>query len=421
MLSWGNIPRRHALVILVFLAIAICYMDRVNISVAIVAMAGDLGWDYQTQGLVLSSFFAGYLLMQALGGRLADRFGGKLVLGVGVLLWSFFTLITPPAATAGMTALLIARVAMGMSEAVTFPAFYSLYSRWIPLSERSRAVGFTNSAIPLGTAIALLSTPIIVEHFGWEWAFYSFGILGPLWWCAWHWSVTSKPNHHPLIQEDELHMIREQGGGSTAPVDTPWIKLLSCPAVWAIMIATFCNNWTGYVLLSWLPTYVSEGLGVEYESVGVLSMMPFAASFIALNLAGSITDRLIASGMSVLSVRRLMQTISFGSLATMLLLVGQIENAAMAIAVMSLGMVLAAAGTGGFAVNHMDIAPRHAGALMGITNTAGTLPGIIGVTVTGTILEATGSWALAFAIAAAVTVFGLAFFLIFVRATVQVE
>jgi cyanate permease len=105
----------------------------------------------------------------------------------------------------------------------------------------------------------------------------------------------------------------------------------------------------------------------------------------------------------------------------MLLLVGQIENAAMAIAVMSLGMVLAAAGTGGFAVNHMDIAPRHAGALMGITNTAGTLPGIIGVTVTGTILEATGSWALAFAIAAAVTVFGLAFFLIFVRATVQVE
>jgi cyanate permease len=81
--------------------------------------------------------------------------------------------------------------------------------------------------------------------------------------------------------------------------------------------------------------------------------------------------------------------------------------------VMSVGTALGAFVTGGFAVNHMDVAPRHAGTLMGLTNTAGTVPGVIGVFVSGLILEATGSWALVFQVTAGITLFGLAFFLLF--------
>ena len=84
-------PRRYHVVVLAFLSVFVCYIDRVNISVAIIPMAEDLGWNMQTQGLVLSSFFVGYLLLQIIGGRLADRYGGKVVLGAGVLLWSLFT------------------------------------------------------------------------------------------------------------------------------------------------------------------------------------------------------------------------------------------------------------------------------------------------------------------------------------------
>jgi MFS transporter, ACS family, solute carrier family 17 (sodium-dependent inorganic phosphate cotransporter), other len=97
---------------------------------------------------VLSSFFVGYLLLQVAGGLLADRFGGKAVLGAGVLLWSLFTVLTPPAAYLGLTALIITRVLMGMGEAVTFPSIYTLYSRWVPLAERARAVALANSGIP---------------------------------------------------------------------------------------------------------------------------------------------------------------------------------------------------------------------------------------------------------------------------------
>tara|TARA_B110000305_G_scaffold101673_1_gene114376 strand:+ start:1412 stop:1903 length:492 start_codon:yes stop_codon:yes gene_type:complete len=126
-------------------------------------MAEQYNWDLQTQGTVLSSFYVGYLLMQVMGGFLADRFGGKIVLGMGVLLWSFFTIVTPWAALSGMLGLLVARVCMGLGEAVTFPSVYSLVSRWFPSNETAKAVALNASGIPIGTVFALLLTPIIVE------------------------------------------------------------------------------------------------------------------------------------------------------------------------------------------------------------------------------------------------------------------
>ena len=142
-------------------------------------------------------------------------------------------------------------------------------------------------------------------------------------------------------------------------------------------------------------------------------MIPHIVSFLFLNIAGNIADRLIATGMEVGKVRKLMQSIGFGGIASALLIVGHVESVWLAIAVMSVGNALGAFGTGGFSVNHMDIAPKHAGTLMGITNTAGTIPGIIGVYISGLILELTGSWVLVFEVAAGVTLFGLLFFLLF--------
>lgn len=406
-------PRRYSVVFLSFLAVFVCYIDRVNISVAIIPMASDLGWNMQTQGLVLSSFFLGYMILQVGGGRLADRFGGKVVLGAGVLLWSLFTILTPPAAFLGFGLLIATRVLMGMGEAVTFPSIYTLYSRWVPLNERSRAVGLTNSGIPMGTVFALVVTPYIVQTLGWEWAFYLFGGVGVLWYGLWHMSVTAKPADHPGMTAAELAEIADGGTDQSEAQTVPWRALLSSGPVWAIIITHFCNNWSLYVLLSWLPTFVNKGLGVDYGSVGWVTMIPHIASFLFLNIAGNVADRMISSGMDVGRVRKLMQTIGFGGLATALIIVGQVETAWMAITVMTIGNALGAFVTGGFAVNHMDIAPRYAGTLMGITNTAGTIPGIIGVYVSGLILELTGSWALVFQVAAGVTVFGLVVFLLF--------
>jgi len=397
-----------------FLSVFICYIDRVNISIAIIPMAEDLGWSMQTQGTILSSFFIGYLLLQIIGGRLADKFGGKVVLGAGVLLWSLFTILTPPAAMIGLSLLIATRIAMGMGEAVTFPSIYTTYGRWIPIQERSRAVGFTNSGIPLGTVFALVVTPIIVQQLGWEWAFYLFGAVGLVWYLFWHQMVTASPQQSTIITEEELALIEDGTASKEDDADAPSIiDFLKHAPVWAIIITHFCNNWSLYVLLSWLPTFVNKGLGVDYAAVGWVTMIPHVASFFFLNIAGNIADRLIRNGMAIGKVRKLMQTIGFGGIATALFIVGEVDSVWMAIGIMATGNALGAFVTGGFSVNHMDIAPRHAGTLMGITNTAGTIPGIIGVFVSGVILEVTGSWALVFQVAGGVTLFGLIVFLLF--------
>ncbi|MDP7577611.1 MAG: ACS family MFS transporter, partial [Pseudomonadales bacterium] len=406
-------PRRYIVVGMAFLSVFICYIDRVNISIAIIPMAEELNWSLQTQGTVLSSFFVGYLLLQIVGGRLSDRFGGKVVLGAGVLLWSLFTILTPPAAMVGISLLIATRIAMGMGEAVTFPSIYTIYGRWIPIQERSTAVGFTNSGIPLGTIFALVVTPIIVQRLGWEWAFYLFGAVGVVWFVFWYQMVTSTPAQNTEISKDELEFIHA-GAAKDEPGDAPAIlDFLKHAPVWAIIVTHFCNNWSLYVLLSWLPTFVNKGLGVDYASVGWVTMIPHVASFLFLNIAGNITDRLIRNGMAVGKVRKLMQTIGFGGLTIALFVVGEVNSVWVAIAIMATGNALGAFVTGGFVVNHMDIAPKHAGTLMGITNTAGTIPGIIGVYVSGVILELTGSWALVFQVAGGVTLFGLIVFLLF--------
>jgi hypothetical protein len=110
-------------------------------------------------------------------------------------------------------------------------------------------------------------------------------------------------------------------------------------------------------LLTWLPTFVNKGLGVDYSMVGWLAMIPHVTSFFFYNIAGNLADRMIRGG--------------------------------------------------------MDVAPKYAGTLMGLTNTAGTVPGVIGVFVSGLILEVTGSWALVFQVTAGITLFGLAFYLLF--------
>lgn len=405
---------RYTMVGMCAFATFICYIDRVNISVAIIPMAEQFGWDQATKGLIMSSFFAGYLLTQIVGGWLADRFGGKLVLGFGVLFWSAFTMITPVAAYSGLMLLLLARVGMGLGEAVSFPSIYSLFSRWLPITERTRAIGLNASAIPLGTVCALVLTPIIVLALGWEWVFYLFGAAGVFWFALWQWLAETDPRDHPRVSAQELSLIHADQAVETETRPPRIRAMLRSTAVWAIVVSHFCSNWGSYVLLSWLPVYFVEHLGVDFAAVGIVAMVPALLSFVSLNLAGWVTDKLISGGLDLTFVRKLMQTIGFGGGAAVLAVVGYFESIPWAIALMSLGNILGAFGLGGWGSNHMDIAPKHTGTLMGLSNTAGTIPGIVGVYASGLILQSTGSWILVFQVAAAINLFGLVFYLIFV-------
>ena len=248
---------------------------------------------------------------------------------------------------------------------------------------------------------------------GWPWVFYLFGILGFVWYGLWHFLTTDTPDSHPGVQPSELEFIRDNVPPVPKNETIPWAQLLSKVPVWAIIINHFCSNWGFYVLLTWLPTYFTQALGVDLSQVGLYTILPWLAMFLMANVAGWVADKLIEAGLSVTFVRKLMQTIGFLGPTIFLSLIGSVSSAPQAIAYMCCALGLNAFALAGFGVNHLDIGPRYAGILLGFSNTAGTIPGIVGVTLTGYLLDVTGSWGLVFAIAAGIYLFGLLVWLLF--------
>ena len=406
--SW---PRRYTVVVLFALATALCYIDRVNISIAIIPLAREKGYDPATKGLVLSSFFWGYLWLQLPGGWMADRFGGKRVLATGVALWSVATFLTPPAASISFGALLAMRAMLGAGEALNFPAVHSLAARWTIGSERARAISLHFSGVAFGTIIALIVSPVIILACGWPSVFYISGSLGLVWLVAWQLKAANGPEQCRGVGADELALIMAERATEVDLADRiPWRRIFREPAVWAIVIAHLCNNFGFYIILLWLPSYLTRTFSVPMDRLGAFSVIPWIVAFIMQNTSGWFADGLRKRGMRLTTVRKLMQAGAFtlGGLPLLILPIARSPEMAVALVTISIGGT--ALGAGGFVVNHLDVAPRYAGILMGISNTAATVPGIIGVAATGFILEATNSFAAVFYLTAIVYAVGAIFY-----------
>lgn len=409
-LGW---PRRLTVMLMCFVAVFVCYIDRVNISVAAIAMQETFGWSETTKGFVLSSFFIGYLLFQIPSGWLASRFGGKVVMGMAVAWWSICTILTPLAAAISLPMLFAARIAMGLGEAATFPAAYYLGARWFPRAERSRFVAVLLSGIPIGTVFALLTTGWIVGQWGWPAVFYAFGAVGLIATAAWFKFVWDGPEAHPHISPAERALLAETDDKRNATGKTPWLQLLSKPAVWALIYNHFCSNWILYVLLSWLPSYFRETQDLSLINAGLFSAAPWLVMFIMINLGASGADHLIKRGVSVTVVRKAFQASGLLTAAAFLLLAREAATPLMAATIMCCALGGLGLTWAGFSPNHLDIAPRYADVLVAVTNTAGTIPGVFGVAVTGWLIDRTGSFDAPFVVAAALAASGALVFLVF--------
>jgi ACS family sodium-dependent inorganic phosphate cotransporter len=395
--------RRQVLVALCFLASFIAYTDRVNISVAAVAMQEDLGWSQTEKGLVLSSFFVGYLLFMYASGALAKRYGGRNVLGLAVLAWSVFTLLTPLAAAVSMPLLIAARILMGVGEAAIFPATVELYSRWIPITERTRAMAKLLSGIPMGTVVGLMATGWIVGRYHWSMAFYSFGVLGLVWGAVWFARVANDPAMDPRIAEPERALLGRMQQDAGARDALPFSQLLRVPAVWAMVAAQFATTWTLYVLISWLPSYFREAQGLSIANSGLFSAAPWLAMFVVTNVGATVSDRMISRGTSLTSTRKLMQCTGLVVSAAFLLFARDVHSPALALALMCGAAGALGLAWSGYGPNGLDISPPHAAQLMGMSNTIATIPGIVGVAVTGWLLDVTGTYSAAFVLTATVS------------------
>ena len=175
----------YAVVALLCAAVFISYIDRTNISVGAIAMRLQFGWNETQKGVVLSSFYVGYISLMLASGALANRFGGKIVLGAAVIWWSLFTVLTPVAASISLPLLVTARIALGLGEAAVFPASMNMIGRRVPVLQRSRAVALVTSSLYAGTVFALPVTGWLVQSYGWPVPFFLFGAIGLLWATVW--------------------------------------------------------------------------------------------------------------------------------------------------------------------------------------------------------------------------------------------
>lgn len=394
---------RFSIVTLTFLSIVIAYMDRANLSVASVTIMKEYGWNTAQWGSILSAFFVGYLILQIPAGWLADKIGGKRVLAAGVVWWSIFTAATPFAKN--LSSMWILRAFMGFGEAVTFPAETAIASKWVPVKERARSQALNLSGMALSLAISVPLCAWIISAFGWPAVFYSSGFLGLIWTIFWLWYAKDHPADHPKVNQQELELI-QQGQGEKKESASDWRLVLKSGPVWALAINYFFHNYTWYLYLTWLPGYLVMARHFSIMKMGIYGMLPYLGAFVATNLAGYVSDRMIPK-VGVTRARKSIMYVAFGGSALFLYLGAMAATGEMAVLWITLAVSFLSMNFSSFWALPIDLGPKNAGLISGVMNTFGTIAGITAPIVTGFIVNSTGSWIYALGVAIVLSIIGI--------------
>ncbi|CAL8075243.1 unnamed protein product [Orchesella dallaii] len=182
---------------------------------------GEFNWNEVEQGIILGSFFYGYMLTQLPGGIISQKYGGKWPLGLGIFITAVFALLTPIAARTHVSLLIIARIVQGLGEGLCTPAMHNLLGNWAPPQERGFMAGVTYSGTSFGTAVTLIFSGYIIHGGvlgGWPGIFYICGIISVLWFVLWCFLVYDTPAAHPRISGDELYYIQSSIGSQVSKV-----------------------------------------------------------------------------------------------------------------------------------------------------------------------------------------------------------
>ncbi|KAK6472928.1 vesicular glutamate transporter 2, partial [Huso huso] len=436
-----GLPRRYIIAIMSGLGFCISFGIRCNLGVAIVGMVnnstihqGDkilitespkkakFNWDPEIVGMIHGSFFWGYIVTQIPGGYISSRLAANRVFGAAIFFTSILNMLIPSAARVHYGLVIFVRILQGLVEGVTYPACHGIWSKWAPPLERSRLATTSFCGSYAGAVIAMPLAGILVQYNGWSSVFYVYGCFGILWYMFWILVSYESPAVHPTITAEERTYIEESIGesaGLLGPADkykTPWRKFFTSMPVYAIIVANFCRSWTFYLLLISQPAYFEEVFGFEISKVGMLSALPHLVMTIIVPIGGQIADYLRTKNiLSTTTVRKIMNCGGFGLEATFLLVVGYSHSKGIAISFLVLAVGFSGFAISGFNVNHLDIAPRYASILMGISNGVGTLSGMVCPLIVGAMTKhkTREEWQYVFLIAALVHYGGVIFYGIF--------
>ncbi|KAK0174774.1 hypothetical protein PV327_010504 [Microctonus hyperodae] len=431
---------RHWQCVLFFFGITTAYSNRLCLSLAIVAIKDEdvnheSGLNNGYDSIVLSSFFWGYTLMQVPSGYLAKTRSAKLVLGIGLFISGFASLIVPLANDVGdWSAICACRVIMGLSQACLLPCTHTLLSKWVPPSERGRLGSMAYSGAQFGTVITYPISGALIQIAGWRSTFYFFGGTAILWSCLFFLfgadsPMTSSRRALCVIGDDEKKYIESSLGVSETTPKTsgnpPWKSILTSMPFWALVIAHCGQNWGFWMLLTELPTYMARVLKFNYSENGLVLALPYLTMLILIIPVSLLSDWSGKKGVSRGLSRKVCNTIGHWgpALAILSLSFAPLDHATLPVIILIIAVGLNAGSMCGFQINHIDLSPNFAGILMSITNCVASVIAILAPLIVGEIVTGDQSdvmqWRIVFYITAAIYFLGNLIFIIFGTGSVQ--
>jgi sugar phosphate permease len=397
--------RRMQITALALLVIsgAVNYVDRATLAIGNPLIRADLHLSVADMGLLLSAFLWAYAFAQLPAGGLVDRFGPRRLLGAGILLWSLAQGLT--GLCANFDQFVFGRAILGLGEAPQFPTGARVVRDWFNVRGRGLATGVFNCSSTLGTAIAAPLLTVTMLAVGWRWMFGIMGLAGVV--VAISWVLLYRdPAAMALTPEEDTYRTAGDETGEAARVTFgEWRRLFGCATTWGMIIGFFGVVYLTWVYSAWLPGYLEMQRHMTIRSAGFASAVPFIAGVIGGLFGGWLTDWLMALGLSPINSRRYPMTLSLLGMAACTVAAALVASNALAVALISAAMFLGYVASSSAWAMASVAAPANTTASLGaMQNFGGYLGGALAPTVTGFIVQASGSFVPALMTAAGIGV-----------------
>ncbi len=395
----SRLAGRWTIAALLALGVLVNYFDRVNLTVSHNAILAGFGISEFTFGLLAGAYNWTYALCQLPSGYLLDRFGVRRVGCVSTFLWSvasFAASITP-----NIGGFFGARFLLGIGEAPTFPANAKAIGYWFPPRERGFATSLFDSSAKFSSAIGVPLIGLLLLHIGWRLSFAATGVISLVFFLLFFWIYRDPEREHRSFAVEDLHPRHHHR--------VPLGYLFRQRKVIGLALGMGSYNYTFYLLLTWLPTYLSQSLHLNLGRSFLYTGVPWLFATVAdLIVGGWLVDALLRRGRSPSAVRR---TVLITGLTLGLGILGAAHAHSLAQALFWISLSiggLSAASAVGWSVPSLIAPGDSVGSVGGIMNLSNQISGIAAPAITGYLVGSRHSFTAAFAVAGAYLVIGIA-------------
>lgn len=371
---------RWRIAILVSAAIAISYLDRQTLPVAVKAISQDIPLTNAQFSALQSAFLLSYALMYAGGGKLVDVLGTRRGFTAIMVFWSLAC--ASHALATSFALLATSRFMLGVGEGGGFPAATRVVAEWFPTRDRATAMGIINAGTAVGAVLAPPLIAVVLGYTNWRWIFVFTGGLGLLW-VVW-WRLSYEPPAQ--ISADIESSVAKPGLTALSPLELSWTHLFRIRETWGLVSAKFLSDAAWFFYLFWLPKYLYDARGFDIKAVGTFAWMPSAAAGVGCLLGGGFSSYLVRRRFSLGVARKLALGLS-ASMMPVVILIPRVP-VSWAIALFCLAYFGQQSWSTLVMVLPTDIFPQNVvGSVAGLVGFGGAIGGIIFGEVVGYLLD----------------------------------